>query len=103
VGPFGTSGATPSVVDVAAAVDTTLFDTAVTSDSGDLWLLSIVASTPFSPLVLDPGETGTINVTITPSAPTGTVVRGTLELDTFNPDTLSGDEVVSFPYVYRVG
>jgi len=103
VGPFGATGNTPSIVDTAAAVDTSLFDSAVTSDTGDLWLLAVDATASFSPLILDPGQTGTITVTITPNAAAGTVVRGALEIDTFNPNTLSGDEVVSLPYVYKVG
>jgi hypothetical protein len=103
VGPFSAAGASPALANVAAAVDTNLFDTTITSDTGDLWLSSIVSSAPFSPLVLDPGQSGTITVTITPTAPRGTVVRGTIEVDTFNPNTVSGDEVVAIPYTYRVG
>jgi hypothetical protein len=103
VGPFGTGAVTPSQVDTAAAVETNQFDGAVTSDTGDLWLAAIDASAPFSPLILDPGQTGTITVTITPSGASGTVVQGALEVDTFNPNTLSGDEVVAIPYAYRIG
>jgi Subtilase family/Peptidase inhibitor I9 len=103
VGPFGTGPSAPSVVDTAAAVDTNMFDSAVDSDTGDLWLLAVDPSASFSPLILDPGQTGTITVVITPNAAAGTVVRGTLEVDTFNPNTLSGDEVVALPYAYRVG
>ncbi|HXM54483.1 MAG TPA: S8 family serine peptidase [Candidatus Dormibacteraeota bacterium] len=103
VGPFGATGSSPSVVDTAAAVDANLFDAAVTSDTGSLWLLAVDETAPFSPLILDPGQTGTITVTITPNAARGTVVRGALEVDTFNPNTLSGDEVIALPYVYRVG
>ncbi len=68
VGPFGSGGAPTTTVDTAAAVETNLFDSAVTSDSGDLWLASVVATASFSPLLLGPGQTGTINVTITPNA-----------------------------------
>ena len=38
-----------------------------------------------------------------PGAPAGTVVRGTLELDTFDPLTSMGDQVVAIPYAYTVG
>jgi len=31
------------------------------------------------------------------------VVRGSLEVSTFNPATISGDQVISVPYAYRVG
>lgn len=90
-------------MDVAAAVDANLFDGAVSSDTGVLWRLSVDPSASFSPLILGPGQSGTIAVTITPNAPKGTVVRGTLEVDAFDPNTLSGDEVVALPYAYRVG
>jgi hypothetical protein len=88
---------------VAAAVVARQFDSAVTSTTGDIWLSSTPANAPFAPLILDPGQSGTITLTITPNAPKGTVVRGTVEVDTFNSNTLSGDEVVSLPYTYRVG
>jgi Subtilase family/Peptidase inhibitor I9 len=103
VGPFSGRGTAASTVSTAAAVDANQFDTAVTSDTGDLWLSAVSASAPFSPLVLDPGQTGTITVTITPKAAAGTVVRGGLEVDTFDPNTFSGDEVTSIPYAYKVG
>ena len=103
IGPFGASGAPPAVATVGAAVNTRLFDTSVTSTSGDLWLSSISASAPFSPLTLAPGATGAITVTFTPNAPRGTVVRGFLEIDTFNGATASGDEIVVVPDTYRVG
>jgi hypothetical protein len=44
-----------------------------------------------------------IAVTITPTARPGTVVRGTLEVDTFDPLTSSGDQAALLPYTYRVG
>jgi hypothetical protein len=42
-------------------------------------------------------------VSISPTDPTNTIVRGFLELETFNFNTLSSDELVSFPYRYKVG
>jgi hypothetical protein len=75
----------------------------VTSDSGDVWLASVNPAAPFSPLALGPGQTGTIHVTITPSAPSGTHVNGFVDVDTFNLDTDSGDQVASLPYHYTVG
>ena len=58
---------------------------------------------PYSPLTLGPGETGTITLTFTPNARKGTVVRGFIDVDTFNFVSFSGDEVTSIPYAYRVG
>jgi ABC-type molybdate transport system permease subunit len=57
----------------------------------------------FNPLVLGPGATGTINVTITPEASQiGQVVRGVIYVDTFNGTVNTGDEVVALPYAYTV-
>ena len=61
------------------------------------------AATPTGPVTLDPGETTTITVTITPSAPKHSVVRGHLYIDTFNFFTGSGDELIDLPYTYTVG
>jgi hypothetical protein len=75
----------------------------VSASSGDVWRRSVDASAAYTPLTLPPGASGTITLTFTPGAPAGTVVRGTLELDTFDPLTSMGDEVVSIPYAYTVG
>jgi ABC-type molybdate transport system permease subunit len=57
----------------------------------------------YNPLVLGPGATGTINVTITPTAAQiGQVVRGVIYVDTFNGTVQTGDEVVALPYAYTV-
>ena len=52
---------------------------------------------------LEPGQAGTITLTITPNAAPGTVVHGFLAVDTFNLASLSGDELVNIPYTYTVG
>jgi hypothetical protein len=61
----------------------------------------------FSPLVLNPCQTGTISVTITSTGAPGTVVSGTLYLDDFVQDVppsafgqSGGDELAAFPYSY---
>jgi hypothetical protein len=59
--------------------------------------------TPTGPVVLNPGESTTITVTITPSAPVGTVVTGHAYIDTFSFFTDAGDELIDFPYAYTVG
>ena len=48
------------------------FDTAVTSDTGDLELAATNPATTFSPVVINPGQSATVNVTITPSGASGT-------------------------------
>jgi hypothetical protein len=104
LGPFDPVAGAPRVTANAAALaETQLFDSAVTSSTGDLWRQAVDATAPYTPLVLAPGASGTITVVITPSASSGTVVTGSLQLDTFTPFTNSGDQVISIPYKYRVG
>jgi hypothetical protein len=102
VGPFDPS-APAATANVSAVIDTQSFDSAVVPSSGDIWQQAVNAAAPYTPVTLAAGATGTISVVITPNAPVGTVVRGTLEISTFNPFTASGDQVVSVPYTYRVG
>jgi subtilisin family serine protease len=59
--------------------------------------------TPTGPVVLNPGQSTTITVTITPSAPVGTIVTGHAYIDTFSFFTDAGDELIDFPYAYTVG
>ncbi len=73
------------------------------ASSGDVWAQSVNASAPYTPLSLDPGQSGTITLTFTPSAPKGTVVRGFVAVDTFSLVTFSGDELINIPYAYQVG
>jgi hypothetical protein len=103
VGPFGNGGPPAATADMTATAEVNAFDQAITSDTGDLWLLSVDSSAPpFSPLVLDPGDSGTIAVTITPAGPAGTSVKGFLDVATINPNTISGDTLAVFPYAYRI-
>jgi hypothetical protein len=87
---------------------TKAFDPAVTSPTGDLWLASLNPSySSFNPVVLLPGASATVNVTITPSAAPGTVVSGALYIGTYDTETppyygLAGDEAAALPYTYRV-
>ena len=107
-GPY----AAPAVAGSATLVMTAqskAFDPAVTSDTADLWPASVNPSVPFAPITLNPGETGTINVTITPSGASGTVVSGVLYVDTYDvgPPTATyesptGNEVVGLPYRYTI-
>jgi hypothetical protein len=103
VGPFPATGATPATANLAVVADTRQFDGAVTSTTGDIWAETVNPAATATPITLAPGATGTITVTFTPNASAGTVVRGSLEVSTFNPSTLSGDQVFSVPYAYRVG
>ncbi len=88
------------------------FDTTVTSAPGDLWLAAVdgpSALSSFAPVVINPGATATIDVTITPSGASGTVVSGNLYVDTYSTGTptavysqLAGDELAALPYTYTI-
>ena len=104
VGPYGPSGAPTTPVASAAFAVMQPFDAAVSSDSGDTWADITQGTNTFNPLVLLPGQSGVINVTITPDATqVGNPVSGFLYIDTFNPIVQTGDEVVRIPYSYTVG
>jgi hypothetical protein len=97
---------------VSASFNATIksFDPSVTSSSGDLWLAAVnpgVLDT-FTGVVINPGQTATINVTITPSGAPGTVVSGSIYVDDVVGDLppygqLSGDELAAIPYKYTIG
>jgi Subtilase family/Peptidase inhibitor I9 len=103
IGPFGPNGVGKVSATVSAAADFPVLDPAVSASSGNAWAAFSLGSGPYSPVSLDPGQSGTITLTITPAAPKGTVVHGFVELEAFNSFTLSADEVVRVPYTYRVG
>jgi hypothetical protein len=93
---------------VTATVITRAFDPAVTSVTGDLWTTASTGTFTNSAVVIGPGQSATIDVTITPSAAAGTVVKGTLfvddELAAIPPyGQISGDELSALPYEYKVG
>ena len=91
VGTFGAAGA-PNVP--------------VTASTGDFWADVTLGTTTYQPLVLAPGATGTITLTIHPDAGSvGKSVAGSVYVDAANPsDSWSaGDEIVALPYAYTVG
>lgn len=108
-GPYGATGEPAGTASLAMTAHTKPFDATVTSTTGDLWPAStnLAAFGTFSPLLLNPGQTGTITVTITPSGAHGTVVKGTLYVDDFAAGVppygqLTGDELTAFPYSYTI-
>jgi hypothetical protein len=103
VGPFGPAGALSATVATSAEALMQPFDAAVATDAGDIWADVTLGTHTFTGLVLAAGQSGVINVTITPD-PTqvGKTVSGFLYIDTFNPNTSTGDEVVRIPYRYTV-
>ena len=114
-GPDGKHGVPPVTTQTSMTATTAAFDPAVTTAGGDLWLESVDATATVHPIVVAPGQSVTIPVTITPSGASGTTVSGTLYLDdaslidgavTFN--SLSGvfpegSDVAAFNYEYTIG
>jgi len=107
-GPYPT-GAVSGTAVMNASVTAKAFDSAVTSDTGDLWPGAVNPSSlsSFKPVVIDPGDTVTIDVTITPSGTSGTVVSGNLYVDDFLTSVppygqISGDELTALPYTYTI-
>jgi hypothetical protein len=100
-GPFATTA--PSTTFSCGAVGlTSPFAPDVSTSAGNLWSDIELGTNTYDPLVLDPGQTGTISVQITAGDKPGTHVKGFLALESFNFNTLSSDEVASFPYSYRI-
>jgi len=113
--PPGGLPAGSQVNHLAALANTYPFNSDVTSSTGDMWEQSVDPNAPpFSGLALDPGQSGTIRVTFTPSAQGGEgghwghwrrrghTVEGFIGVDTWNEFTVSGDEVATIPYQYKV-
>ena len=106
IGPYPRP-APKGFANASMTVTTKPFDPAVTSPTNDLWLLSIGQLTGFSPVLLNPGQSTTVNVTIIPSAAPGTVVSGALYVDSYlgsvPPGIPEGNELAVLPYTYTVG
>ena len=106
IGPYP-AGAPAGTVSMTMQVTTLAFDNSVTSSTGDLEPASINPATTFSPVVINPGQTATVNVTITPSGSSGTEVIGTLYIDDFLTNVppfgqQGADELTGIPYKYTI-
>jgi Subtilase family len=102
-GPYGPAGAFAAPVTTGAKVTLLEFDPAISSDSGDFWADQTLGTSTYNPLILAPGESGTIHATINPDpSRVGQVVQGYLFIDTYNPLVTTGDEVVRLPYSYTI-
>jgi hypothetical protein len=105
-GPYA-APAPAGTASVVMTAETKMFDPAVTSDVGDFWQASVNPAASVGLLVIQPGHTATIEVTITPAGPSGTVVSGQLYVDELVADVppyaqLSGDELAALPYTYTI-
>src|SRR5581483_9053691 len=104
IGPYP-AGAPPATASADMNVVTQAFDPAVDSSTGDFWTWIEGATADFSPLEVDPGQTGTIDVYITPQA--GNPTSGTLYVDDVTLAGLLGgvelwdaDDLAAIPYSY---
>lgn len=103
-GPFS-STATSTTFSCSGIGLTNTFAADVSTSAGNLWsdIEQFGGFVTYNPLVLEPGQSDTISVAISPTDRIGTHVSGFLALETFNFNSLSSDEPVSFPYSYTVG
>lgn len=105
---FPRGGASPGKASLSTTVRSRAFDPSITSDSGDFYQVSVDPTTQFSLITVQPGETATINVTITPHGAAGAKVSGDLFVDDIAPAYAGGvfpaaDELGGLPYSYTVG
>jgi len=120
IGPFSDAGAAAGTSTLTATAVTQPLDPSVTSTAGDPYAPGFTHQAPTgTPVVVQPGRTADIKVTIAPSAKAGTAVHGVIYLVTspFNStDTIagalagglggvptSGDVLAALPYTYTVG
>jgi hypothetical protein len=106
-GPFAGPAPAGTLNSVTMTATTKAFDSAVTSGTGDLWLTSTNPAATFSPVVINPGQSAVINVTITPSGASGTTVHGTLYVDDFVSGVppygqAAGDVLAGLSYAYTI-
>jgi subtilisin family serine protease len=107
---FGTTGTAEEPVTTSLSATTAPFDPAVSSPTGDLWQASIDPDEleSQSPVVVGPGRSATIPVTIKPKGKSGTKVSGTLYVDDENDidfteaDEPYGNQVAAIPYAYTI-
>ncbi len=107
---YGATGAASEPVTTQMYVTTAPFDPAVSSPTGDLWPAATnpAALQSLAPVVVGPGQTKTIPVTITPTGASGTKVSGTLYVDDYSDALLgqffepTGSQVAAIPYSYTI-
>jgi hypothetical protein len=103
IGPYGPAGAPVAPVTMNATALMLPFDSSISADSGDIWADFTLNTNTYNPLILAPGESGVVNITITPDPKEiGHTVEGYLYIDTYNANVTTGDEVVRLPYRYTI-
>jgi len=102
LGPF--TGPASGTVNTGMAAHARVFDLSVSSSTGDPQLADVLASPPAAaPIVVHPGGSATIPVTITATDRRGSVVTGDLFLDDNQAPLGAVNEITAIPYEYKVG
>jgi hypothetical protein len=103
IGPFGDAGSPTVTNTFMATAHTRGFDATVKSSTGDPLLAYVNASAPTaSPVSVAMGAHGTITLKFKPVGAVGTVVTGTLFLNSWDAVTGSTNEVAAIPYTYTI-
>jgi hypothetical protein len=102
--PLGpTNGVVTGSATEAESVTTLAFDRTAVASGGDLWLQGVDPTAPaLAPVTIQPGQTGTLTVTFTPSGKSGSKVSGVVYVDTYNAAFGTADELTGIPYSYTV-
>ena len=101
-GDFWQIGVDPAAMPAQAALARAAGERLLAANRANAGTNASPADDP-GPLVLNPGQSGTIMVTITPNGPAGTHVQGNLYIDTVDLFTDGGQELIGLPYEYTVG
>jgi subtilisin family serine protease len=114
-GPDGVTGVAPFTAQTGMVATTAAFDPTVSTPTGDLWAESTAPTALVDPVVVAPGQSTIIPVTITPTGSVGSTVTGALYLDditavsgqaTINVpvgNITTASDVAEIPYEYTIG
>ncbi|MEU6261373.1 S8 family serine peptidase [Streptomyces sp. NPDC047043] len=99
-GPFTDTPAPADTARVTVTATTQPFDPAAQASTGRFWDYG----TEDRSIHVDAGSSGTMTLTLTPTAASGTVVHGILYVDTVSASGVAnGSEITGIPYTYTVG
>jgi hypothetical protein len=116
IGPFTDAGAPAGSTTITASMQTLAFDNSVTTSTGDPYGNAVDPNNDGfgNPVVIEPGQTQYITVTIKPGAAHGTQVSGLINLVTVPtlpattnsgtglPQVTTGEVIATLPYAYTV-
>ena len=109
IGWVGPEGAPTADAQVNLSGKTLGFDTDVTSSTGDFWAATTDPQADTgTPVTIQPGQSATITVNITPTGKKGATVNGSLFIYTtpsfaYATFNTTGDVLAQIPYSYKIG